>query len=83
MPLYEALNFGRFLLLDPHSTMMIFLFLIQRKKIQFNGFNSSIQERVKALEVVQYIKDTYHDGKCEVASVGEWGIRLETLYLIS
>ena len=78
------MNFGRFLLLDPHSTMMIFLFLIQRKKkIQFNGFNSSIQERVKALEVVQYIKDTYHDGKCEVATVGEWGIRLEALYLIS
>ena len=64
--------------------MMIFLFLIQRKKkIQFNGFNSSIQERVKALEVVQYIKDTYHDGKCEVATVGEWGIRLEAQYLIS
>ena len=40
-------------------------------------------KRVKALEVFQYIKDTYHDGKCEVAAVGEWGIRLETLYLIS
>ena len=28
----------------------------------------SIQERAKALEVVQYIKDTYHEGKCEVAA---------------
>ncbi|GAU35238.1 hypothetical protein TSUD_205140 [Trifolium subterraneum] len=26
-------------------------------------------KRAKALEVVQYIKDTYHDGKCEVASI--------------
>jgi len=24
------------------------------------------------LEVVQYIKDTYHDGKCEVASIGKF-----------
>ncbi|KAF3486079.1 hypothetical protein F2Q69_00057693 [Brassica cretica] len=39
------------------------------KIFQFNGSNSSIQERAKALEVVQYIKDTYHDGTCEVATV--------------
>jgi len=41
------------------------------KIFQFNGSKSSIQERAKALEVVQYIKDTYHDGKCDIAAVGE------------
>jgi len=60
----------------------IFILDTKSKIFQFNGSNSSIQERAKALEVVQYIKDTYHDGKCEVAAVGEWRIRLETLYLI-
>ncbi|PWZ12578.1 Villin-5 [Zea mays] len=38
-------------------------------QIWFSGSNSSIQERAKALEVVQYIKDTFHEGKCEIASV--------------
>lgn len=38
---------------------------------QFNGKHSSIQERGKALEVVQYIKDTNHEGNCEVVIVGE------------
>lgn len=38
---------------------------------QFNGETSSIQERGKALEVVQYIKDTDHDGKCEVIIIGK------------
>ena len=23
------------------------------------------------MEVVQYIKDTYHDGKCEIAAIGK------------
>ncbi|CAN1229391.1 VLN4 [Linum grandiflorum] len=47
----------------------IFILDTASKIFQFNGSNSSIQERAKALEVVQYLKDTYHDGKCEVASV--------------
>ncbi|XP_008781818.1 villin-5-like [Phoenix dactylifera] len=47
----------------------IFILDTKSKIFQFNGANSSIQERAKALEVVQYIKDTYHDGKCEVAAV--------------
>ncbi|CAI0427864.1 unnamed protein product [Linum tenue] len=47
----------------------IFILDTTSKIFQFNGSNSSIQERAKALEVVQYIKDTYHDGKCEVASI--------------
>ncbi|KAI7753963.1 hypothetical protein M8C21_029095, partial [Ambrosia artemisiifolia] len=36
---------------------------------QFNGSNSSIQERAKALEVLQYIRNTYHDGKCDIATI--------------
>ncbi|KAI4344434.1 hypothetical protein L6164_011663 [Bauhinia variegata] len=47
----------------------IFILDTSSKIFQFNGSNSSIQERAKALEVVQYIKDTYHDGKCEVAAI--------------
>lgn len=49
----------------------IFILDTKSKIFQFNGSNSSIQERAKALEVVQYIKDTYHDGKCDIASIGE------------
>ncbi|KAG5096874.1 hypothetical protein JHK82_046728 [Glycine max] len=47
----------------------IFILDTKSKIFQFNGSNSSIQERAKALEVVQYVKDTYHDGKCEIASI--------------
>ncbi|XP_073067134.1 villin-4-like [Primulina eburnea] len=43
----------------------IFILDTESKSFQFNGSNSSIQERAKALEVVQYVKYTYHDGKCE------------------
>ncbi|MED6224326.1 Villin-4 [Stylosanthes scabra] len=47
----------------------IFVLDTESKIFQFNGSNSCIQERAKALEVVQYIKDTYHEGKCEVAAI--------------
>ncbi|XP_057866984.2 villin-4 isoform X1 [Cryptomeria japonica] len=47
----------------------IFILDTKSKIFQFNGSNSSIQERAKALEVVQYIKDTFHEGKCEVAAI--------------
>ncbi|XP_073305104.1 villin-4-like [Primulina huaijiensis] len=47
----------------------IFILDTESKIFQFNGSNSSIQERAKALEVVQYVKDTYHDGKCEIAAI--------------
>ncbi|KAK6151424.1 hypothetical protein DH2020_014059 [Rehmannia glutinosa] len=47
----------------------IFILDTKSKIFQFNGSNSSIQERAKALEVVQYVKDTYHDGKCEIAAI--------------
>ncbi|KAF3452761.1 hypothetical protein FNV43_RR03194 [Rhamnella rubrinervis] len=47
----------------------IFILDTKSKIFQFNGYNSSIQERAKALEVVQYVKDTYHGGKCEIAAI--------------
>lgn len=47
----------------------IFILDTKSKIFQFNGSNSSIQERAKALEVVQYIKDSHHHGKCEVAAI--------------
>ncbi|KAL3535455.1 hypothetical protein ACH5RR_003916 [Cinchona calisaya] len=47
----------------------IFILDTKSKIFQFNGSNSAIQERAKALEVVQYVKDTYHDGKCEIAAI--------------
>ncbi|XP_047950230.1 villin-4-like isoform X1 [Salvia hispanica] len=49
----------------------IFILDTKSKIYQFNGSNSCIQERAKALEVVQYIKDTYHDGKCEIAAIDD------------
>ncbi|RYR77067.1 hypothetical protein Ahy_A01g001545 [Arachis hypogaea] len=47
----------------------VFILDTESKIFQFNGSTSSIQERAKALEVVQYIKDTYHDGKCDIAAI--------------
>ncbi|CAH9143940.1 unnamed protein product [Cuscuta epithymum] len=49
----------------------IFILDTKSKVFQFNGANSCIQERAYALEVVQYIKDTYHNGKCEVAVIDD------------
>ncbi|CAN8301556.1 unnamed protein product [Cochlearia groenlandica] len=49
----------------------VFILDTESKIFQFSGSNSSIQERAKALEVVQYIKDTYHDGKCDIAAVDD------------
>lgn len=56
----SSLNHDDVFVLDTESTIF-----------QFNGATSSIQERGKALEVVQYIKDTDHDGKCEVIIIGK------------
>jgi hypothetical protein len=53
------------------------------KIFQFNGSNSCIQERAKALEVVQYIKDTFHEGKCEVAAVGKQIINVPRIFRIT
>uniref|UniRef100_A0A1D1Z314 Villin-2 n=1 Tax=Anthurium amnicola TaxID=1678845 RepID=A0A1D1Z314_9ARAE len=47
----------------------VFILDSESKIYQFNGANSNIQERAKALEVIQYLKDKYHEGKCDVAIV--------------
>ncbi|XP_057545488.1 villin-4-like [Amaranthus tricolor] len=47
----------------------IFILDTESKIFQFSGSNSSIQERAKALEVVQYIKDNNHHGKCDIAAI--------------
>ncbi|KAL8233011.1 hypothetical protein R6Q57_002789 [Mikania cordata] len=47
----------------------VFILDTSSKIFQFSGCNSSIQERAKALEVVQYIKENKHKGKCEVATI--------------
>nr|GLL47437.1 villin-2 [Ipomoea trifida] len=43
----------------------VFILDTKDKIYQFNGANSNIQERAKALEVIQFLKDKYHEGKCE------------------
>ena len=48
----------------------VFILDTKDKKFQFNGANSSIQERAKALEVIQFLKEKYHEGKCDVAIIG-------------
>jgi gelsolin len=47
----------------------VFVLDTELKIYQFNGATSNIQERAKALDVVQCIKDKYHEGKCEVAVI--------------
>jgi hypothetical protein len=50
----------------------VFILDSESKIYQFNGANSNIQERAKALEVIQHLKEKYHGGVCDVAIVGEW-----------
>ncbi|KAK6927086.1 Villin headpiece [Dillenia turbinata] len=47
----------------------VFILDTASKIFLFSGCNSSIQERAKALDVVQYIKDNKHSGKCAVATI--------------
>ncbi|KAJ0701224.1 putative villin headpiece, villin/Gelsolin, ADF-H/Gelsolin-like domain superfamily [Helianthus annuus] len=49
----------------------VFILDSKNKIFQFNGSNTSIQERAKALQVVQYIKDTYHRSKCDIATIDD------------
>ncbi|KAL8225359.1 hypothetical protein R6Q57_017916 [Mikania cordata] len=49
----------------------IFILDTKDKIFQFNGPNTNNQERSKALDVVQLLKDKYHDGKCNVAIVDD------------
>ncbi|THU54582.1 hypothetical protein C4D60_Mb10t26610 [Musa balbisiana] len=56
----------------------VFILDTEKKIYQFNGANSNIQERAKALEVVQYLKDTYHEGKCDVAIIDDGKLQAES-----
>ncbi|KAF5772063.1 putative villin/Gelsolin, ADF-H/Gelsolin-like domain superfamily [Helianthus annuus] len=55
----------------------VFILDTKDKIFQFNGANSNIQERAKALEVVQFLKDTYHEGTCNVAIVDDGKLQAE------
>lgn len=47
----------------------VFILDTASKLFLFSGCNSSTQERAKALEVVQYIKENKHGRNCEVAII--------------
>lgn len=56
----------------------VFILDTKDKIYQFNGANSNIQERAKALEVVQFLKDQYHGGTCDVAIVDDGKLQAES-----
>ncbi|KAK6941822.1 Gelsolin-like domain, partial [Dillenia turbinata] len=56
----------------------VFILDTESKIYQFNGANSNIQERAKALEVIQFFKDKYHEGKCDVAIVDDGKLDTES-----
>ncbi|KAI3814736.1 hypothetical protein L1987_14380 [Smallanthus sonchifolius] len=49
----------------------IYILDSKNKVFQFNGSNTSIQERAKALEVVKYIRDRYHHSTCDIATIDD------------
>jgi hypothetical protein len=61
----------------------VFVLDTENKIYQFNGANSNIQERAKALEVIQYLKEKYHGGVCDVAIVGEGHINFRLSNLLA
>ncbi|XP_042940824.1 villin-3-like isoform X3 [Carya illinoinensis] len=56
----------------------VFILDTQSKIYQFNGANSNIQERAKALEVIQFLKEKYHEGMCDVAIVDDGKLDTES-----
>ena len=56
----------------------VFILDSKDKIYQFNGENSNIQERAKALEVIQLLKEKYHEGKCDVAIVDDGKLDTES-----
>uniref|UniRef100_A0A803MAC6 HP domain-containing protein n=1 Tax=Chenopodium quinoa TaxID=63459 RepID=A0A803MAC6_CHEQI len=56
----------------------VFILDTKDKIYQFNGANSNIQERAKALEVVQFLKDQNHGGTCDVAIVDDGNLQAES-----
>ncbi|XP_076955034.1 villin-2-like [Bidens hawaiensis] len=55
----------------------VFVLDTKDKIFQFNGANSNIQERAKALEVIQFLKDKYHEGTCNIAIVDDGKLQAE------
>lgn len=60
----------------------VFILDTASKIFLFSGCNSSIQERAKSLEVVDYIKETRHNGDCEVAAIGLYVPPVLFIYLL-
>ncbi|URD82052.1 Villin headpiece domain, partial [Musa troglodytarum] len=56
----------------------VFILDTEKKIYQFNGSNSNVQERAKALEVIQHLKDKYHDGTCDVAIIDDGKLQAES-----
>ncbi|XP_050230599.1 villin-3 [Mercurialis annua] len=56
----------------------VFILDTENKIYQFNGANSNIQERAKALEVIQYLKEKYHEGTSDVAIVDDGKLDTES-----
>ncbi|CAD5167844.1 unnamed protein product [Musa acuminata subsp. malaccensis] len=56
----------------------VFILDTEKKIYQFNGANSNIQERAKVLEVIQYLKDKYHEGTCDVAIIDDGKLQAES-----
>ncbi|XP_039813636.1 villin-2-like [Panicum virgatum] len=56
----------------------VFVLDTENKIYQFNGANSNIQERAKALEVIQYLKEKYHGGVSDVAIVDDGKLQAES-----
>ncbi|XP_074276815.1 villin-2-like isoform X1 [Silene latifolia] len=56
----------------------VFILDTKDKIYQFNGVTSNIQERAKALEVVQLLKDQYHLGTCNFAIIDDDELQAES-----
>ncbi|CAI9787539.1 unnamed protein product [Fraxinus pennsylvanica] len=56
----------------------VFILDTKDKIYQFNGANSNIQERAKSLEVIQFLKDKYHEGMSDVAIVDDGKLQAES-----
>lgn len=48
----------------------VFIVDTELKIFLFSGSYSSTKSRAKALDVVQYIKENQHGGRCRVATIG-------------
>ncbi|XP_071737562.1 villin-2-like isoform X2 [Rutidosis leptorrhynchoides] len=55
----------------------IFILDTKDRIFHFSGANTNIKERSKSLEIVQLIKDKYHEGTCDVAIVEDGNVQAE------